>query len=184
MPYTIITLKTYFVADINIPNALTAPVSEELDMLINRFEKECMSKLLGPVLFGLMGTESSARITAIKNGTSYVVNGTTYTWKGLSNADTLTALPAYYVYFKYKDIRVQVTTGTGTKSNDQLGGRAVSPMYQMVQAWNKFSEWSFELIAFLINYVDEAGERIYPEFETRDYYAAREFSKKINEFGI
>lgn len=184
MAYTPITLPSYFIADINIPNVDVEPGLSEINLLIVRFEKECLRKLLGPVLWNLYQTEVSSRMTAIKNGVTYNVSGTTYVWRGLAQTEELVALPAYYVYCKYKDIHSKITVGTGTKTSDHQGGRATSPAFQIKEAWNLFSEWSLELIAFLVNYLDNSGARVYPEFESSDYYSARFFSEKRNELDI
>jgi hypothetical protein len=99
--------STYFVGEINIPNAAT---ETSLTQAITQYEKEILIKLLGYKLYSLLiadllnGVPQTQKYLDLVNGKEFThyYNGGTYTikWEGLKNT-SLQSLISYYVFYNY-----------------------------------------------------------------------------------
>jgi len=176
---------SFFVGDINIPNTGQPAVGTRVTEYINKYEPECLLKLLGYPLYKVFGSETSQRMADLLDGVEYVdYEGYTQYWKGLKH-DTTQSLIAYYIFYHWlKDTHTQVI-GMGTTSvNKGDGSVVVIPMERMVSTWNSFSEEGHECLAFLWNQTDIYGYRVYPEFTSYQFQKSWLFSGMMNTFAL
>lgn len=176
--------QSFFVGEINIPNTNVQAVSEKLSYFINKYEPECLLKILGYPLYRVFGNEASQRMTDLINGAEYFdALGNVNKFKGLIH-DTNYSLIAYYIYYFFQKSSITESTGVSTKLPDSEAGKTVSPADKMISAWNNFATESQSLISFLWFKGDVNDNRVYPEFSNSQYWSARFYANKENVFGI
>lgn len=176
--------QSFFVREINLPNTTKTEVIEKITSYINKYEPQCLLKILGYPLFKLFGTENSQRMTDILDGAEYTDQyGELQKWQGLVH-DTDISLIANYVYFYIQQSNAAQQTGVATVANKAEAGSAISPAEKMVSAWNFFSTETYSLISFLWMKVDDAGVRIYPEFTQHQFLITKNLSRSMNFLGI
>ena len=138
--------NTYFVGEINIPNAEKNTTS--IQQAINQYEKEILIMLLGYKLYSLLIAdctgEGNVPVTQkymdLVNGAEFtqIINGDTVTlkWEGFTNA-IKQSLVAYYVYYKYVEREVTHLSGVGTILTPSNKGVRASSENKMINAWEK-----------------------------------------------
>jgi hypothetical protein len=141
--------STYFVGEINIPNAST---DASLAQAITQYEKEILIQLLGYKLYSLLIADLTgtppAPITQkyidLFNGAefthSYRGQDITLKWEGLKNT-ALQSLIAYYVFYKYVERDVTRLYGAGVSmapSGNEW--QRVSPVNKLIAAWDRMRE--------------------------------------------
>lgn len=172
--------QSFFVRDIMIPNLSHTADLDRLTSFINKYEPKCLLDILGYPLYKVFGTESSQRMTDLKNGAEFTDGlGETRKWQGLIH-DTDISLIANYIYFYYQQYLAQHTTGVGTSVQNQEGGQAISPASKMADAWNFFSDEVKQMSYFLWMKKDVDGNRIYPEFSYHQYCETRRITRRID----
>ena len=108
-----IVTRSFFVGEINIVNTGNISVGENLDYFIEKYQQECLLKVLGYQLYKLLSLETSARMTALLDGAEFTNSSNTVEkWDGLKSSKN--NLIAYYIYEKWTRSKATVTTG---KSN-------------------------------------------------------------------
>jgi len=143
--------STYFVGEINIPNAATDTLTAAgLTQAIGQYEKEILISLLGYKLYSLLIADCTNNIPAsqiyldLVNGVEFdhVYRGDTITlkWEGLKNTQ-LQSLIAYYVFYKYveRDITRLYPAGVGVSSEGN-GWTKVSAVNKLINAWERMRE--------------------------------------------
>lgn len=172
--------QSFFVADLLIPNLNNTPNSDRLTMFINKFESDCLLKILGYPLFKLFGSEASTRMTELLNGSEYTDGeGNLRKWQGIKH-DTSVSLIANYVYFYFLQDQAAQLSGVGTSVAKPESAAAISPAQKMSNAWNFFSTEVNDMAIFLWLKKDGAGERVYPEFNYHQFCETRRISRKID----
>jgi hypothetical protein len=133
--------STYFVGEINIPNAAT---ESSLTQAIPQYEKEILIMLLGYPLYKLLMADCTLSVPAsqiykdLVNGVEFdlIYNGETITlkWEGLG------PLIAYYVFFKYleRDVTRLYPSGVGQANGNDWN--RVSPMNKLCYIWDRMRE--------------------------------------------
>jgi hypothetical protein len=132
---------SYFIQDISIPNL--DKVTNSITTAISRYEKEILINLLGYELYNEFVTELAGspaqKWLDLRDGADFELefNGRTYSlhWNGLVNDDKV-SLISYYVYYKYRENNITVTTGVGEARGKAENSVIVDDIPKMVNAWN------------------------------------------------
>lgn len=182
--------SSFFVRDFTIPNLASTSqgglaINERVQSFIDKYEPECLLKILGYPLYKLFGTESSIRMTNLLSGIEYSdACGQLTKWQGIKH-DNDQSLIAAYVYFFIEEWSATQTAGTNTNVPKGMVSTAVSPRDKMNKAWNFFSDEVKSMISFLWLKKNVDGvTRTYPEFTAHQYRVTENFSRKINNFGF
>ncbi len=157
---------------------------ERFYSFIEKYQPECLKKILGIELYNAFLTEDSQRMADILNGVDYTsYNNVLRQWDGLVHGDI--SLIANYVYYYYQKANALQTTGTSTKASKAEAGNADSPIEKMVAAWQFFAEETRHLCSFLWN-KQIGGVRVYPEFAYYTYNEVMYFARRgvVNKFGF
>lgn len=132
--------ETYFVMDISLPDK-----KSDWDVIIARYEKEILIKLLGYPLYsefisGLAEETPLQKWLDLRNGAdfSFEYKGKTISthWNGLINDEKISLL-AYYVYYKYRYNTIINTTSIGDVVGKSENSEKVSDVPKLVYAWNE-----------------------------------------------
>lgn len=175
--------STIFNGDISIPNRTNTHIEALIDLTISEREPELLKGLLGydmymSLIAGLIAPTTQKWVD-LKDGKTYTVNGKTYQYVGLKT------MVANYVWYRFVEATTTNTLGVGQVLPATENGSVVTPIYKMVQAWNRMSDYVANMVHFLSN-----NESTYPEWETVNTYCWDEwynrlgFATKINTFGI
>ena len=139
--------STYLIGEINIPNK-TGSNSDAtaIAQYITRYEKEILISLLGYELYSLLIADCTDFVPVsqiykdLVNGVEFThtFNGVDYLlkWNGLQNTD-LVSLIAYYVFYKWQEYETVHNSSSGSLLIESEGGQRVSPMNEMINAWDK-----------------------------------------------
>lgn len=132
--------ETYFVNDINIPNTDRPNVSSTLEAAITKYQKEVLIDVLGWELYELFSENITEAIyVSIIEGKDFTFefNGKQIKrhWKGLQNED-LESLIAYFVYCRWIESEITLTTGIGEILSETQVGTVISPRDKYVAAYN------------------------------------------------
>ena len=139
--------STYFVGEINIPNAAT---ETPLTQAITHYEKEILISLLGYKLYSLLiadlvnGVPVTQKYLDLVNGKEFTHTycGEDYTikWEGLKNT-ALQSLIAYYVFYKYveRDVTRLYPMGVGMTPEGN-GFSRTSAVNKLCAAWERMRE--------------------------------------------
>jgi hypothetical protein len=190
----------FFVDGLDIPNTGKDDVKVRLDGFIAQYEVECLRNILGYPLYKAFNDEIQAgtystRFQNLLDGSDFTVDGKLKNWQGLvrsqdNNDDPPVpliriSLIANYIYWFWTDDAATKSTGVGAtgKMNVQAG-ISVTPADKMVKAWKFFSQQTSDMVYFLWNKKDEAGNRVYPEFEHHDVSRVLNFSRVTNLQGF
>jgi hypothetical protein len=135
--------STYFVGEINIPNAST---DNSLTQAIAQYEKEILIQLFGYKLYSLLVADCTLGVPATQiykdlvDGAEFTLNDQLLKWEGLANSGKL-SLIADYVYFKYVERNITHLYGTGVsmppKGNDW---ERVNPVNKLCAVWERMRE--------------------------------------------
>ena len=182
---------TYFVGNLNIPNATEATVASAINFYINKYEKEFLVKLFGYQLYKAYGANTSEqRFKDIFDGCEYTdYNGNTAKWNGLievlvpePTAPATTpigqkqSIIANYVYFYYRKYNMTQFTGIGeVVTSASEGSTIVSPRRKVIAVWNEIHSAVSELIAYM-----DMNQDKYPEWPIEDKYKALDTFGFIN----
>lgn len=187
---SIVTLD-YFVRDIQLANIDASKVGnaasvQKLNLFIQKYEQQCLTKILGYGLYKKVLNESSQRITDLVYGAEFTdLTGNLQIWRGLVRPSELISLIANYIFFYKEEYDKSNTTGSGTIVVKPDVGMIVSPADKMSKAWNFFSEETFCMTDFLWIKTNVDGTRTYPEFTRAQYFETRRISRKIDSiFGF
>jgi hypothetical protein len=139
--------STYFVGEINIPQAST---DAQLTQAITQYEREILIQLLGYKLYSLLIADCTLSVPATQKYKD-LVDGADFThswggeditlhWNGLQNTD-LQSLIAYYVFYKFveRDVTRLYPAGVAV-SNEGNSFVRVSPVNKLCAAWERMRE--------------------------------------------
>lgn len=177
--------SSFFVRDITLPNITSSSIggqaiSERVQSFIDKYEPDCLLKILGYPLYKVFGTESSTRMTNLLSGAEYTdACNQLAKWQGLKH-DTDISLIANYVYYKIQEWSATQSGGTNTNVPKGMIAIAVSPKDKMSDAWNFFSSEVQSMISFLWLKKDIEGVRVYPEFTAHQYKVTENLSRRIS----
>lgn len=175
---------SFFIRNINLVNIGKTEIDQRITSFIDKYEKECLIRILGYPLYNLTGAWPAGRMEDIKNGADWVdCNGVTQHWQGLVH-DTNISLLANYIYFYIQEASATQTTGVNTQVPKGQNSQVISPAEKMSNAWSFFSTEVYNLTQFLWNKKDDNGVRVYPEFTASQYTKAKSFSRPVNSLGI
>src|SRR3954467_13464964 len=134
MPHTV--NQSSPVGEIQIPNLSHTAALEKLTTFINKYEPQCLLKILGYPLYKVFGYESSQRMTDLLSGQEYTDGeGCLRKWQGIKH-DTPISLIANYVYFYILKSNAAHTSGVGRVLSKPEAATAYSPADKMASAWN------------------------------------------------
>lgn len=159
--------ETYFILDINIPSH---PESD-LDLYIDRFEKEILKVLLGLELYDLLSTETSQRITDLIEGKTYTVADRQIRWNGFQNDDKISLISHYTYCMILKDDLAILHNQAGLLKLVSDNAQNASPVPKYTDIWNKMYELYMSCYNFLIEH-----DSTYPEWEFTDIGDVNEFN--------
>lgn len=172
--------QTFFVGPISLPNLHHTQELERLTTFINKYEPECLCKILGYPLFKKFGSETSQRMTDLLNGAEYTDGlGELRKFNGIKH-DVNISLIANYVYFYFLQANASQQSGTGTNVTVPNSATQQSPREKQAAAWNFFSDEVQSMIHFLWLKKDGSGARVYPEFSFYQYCETKRFARKID----
>jgi len=174
--------QSFFVEPIDFPNLTHPATLEKLTNQINKYEPQCLRKILGYALFKVL-TEGSQRMTDLLDGAEYTDGrGDLQKWNGLAyeQEDTPISLIANYIYYHIKENEASNTGPSGTVVTTPAAGTNVSPAQKMATAWNFFSDEVYSMTCFLWLKKDINGARVYPEFTYHQFLETRRISRRID----
>lgn len=149
---------TKFKVPYNLPETGNTEGLAETNVYIDRFEKECLEKLLGfDLAKALLAAPNDARWTDLKNGVDFTYNGRNGHWVGLTN--DLSPL-INYVWYHYKGGTNTSNVMIGTASSETDNNRTVSPRFVMIDCWNRMVDVNLDLYRYL-----RANKTLYPEWK-------------------
>lgn len=161
---------SYFIGDINIAQLGQRAVINRVEQYIAKYEAAYLLKVLGYAFSKLFNegrdvAEPEERWYKLINGDEYTnEQDITSKWEGFTN-DALISPIANYVYYWYTRDNASQTTASGEKSDSIKESVNVGPAMKQMRAWNEMVRLNRELYSFLINKKDDAGNRLYPEFD-------------------
>jgi len=177
---------SFFVGNLQIPNATESSVASVIVFYINKFEPEFLQNLLGyPLYKEFIANPSADRFKNIINGCEFTdFQGYTAKWKGLIEVLVPDPTPpsttpigqkqsiiANYVYFRYRQRNETQFTGIGeVKMKASEGSESVSPRKKMAFIWNEIHYNVKVLMQFF-----EMNQATYPEWTTNDEMKALRF---------
>lgn len=176
--------QTWFIRNINIPNIDANKPSNavELDRIlsfIQKYEPECLKKILGFPMYNLLLTETSQRMTDLILGADYTnYYGHNRHWDGLIQPIPKISLIANYIYFYYQEANTTHTSGVNTNIPKGEASTAVSPGDKMINAWEFFASETKNMLSFLGNKNNESPA-VYPEFTEWQYWRTRALAQTI-----
>lgn len=162
---------TYFRGEITVAQLSQAPVREDLQLLINKYEKEYLKMILGLGLYKafIAGIDpisgADQKWLNILQGVDYTHNGRDYEWIGFENSQKESPI-ANYVYYKYTAKEVELTTGIGQVKPKAENAVIASAVPKMVRAWNEMVDWQRGLIRYL-----NENKSVYPEWKPYTDYS-------------
>lgn len=190
----------YLLGEYEIPNVkdisaepVDAPsVKSELEVFIDRCERDVLLDAFGPTLYNQLKTANDDLPNAAQkwkdlvDGADYTLDGKTYRWDGLKGYEKNSLLAAY-VFCKYLKNDDGRYTTVGIVKNKAKNANVVSPMRKYLTAWNNFlnlyqddcktntvrSLWQF------LNDYNKKDASNFPDFD--DYF---KFYKNLNPMGI
>lgn len=185
--------RSYFIGEINIPNADGEIVGSQLDVYIQKYEPEFLLRLMGPVMYAGMKdagfpaqiglpvpTVDNQKYIDLIEGKSYTYYGRGYKFFGIAprynTTDFFKESPiANYVYFRFmENLTTQTTSGGEVKTSNE-NAISAPPGGKMVKAWNEISKWERDYRFFT---------RAYPLSYSFDMYYYGHYFQLINEFNI
>ena len=174
----------FFIRDINLVNLTEPEVLDRLTYFIQKYESECLRRILGYELHQALLNETSDRMTDLIYGVEYIdYRGELKKWQGLVH-DSNMSLIANYIYFYFQQANALQTTGTGTTSRKQEAGKTESPKDKMVHAWKFFASEARDMAYFLWNSSTDLGAAAYPEFTYSQYQRTMNLARQggVNRF--
>ena len=138
---------TYFIEEIEIPNANQDEIEEDVTGSITQYEREVLVSLLGYPLYKLL--RDSAFVDGDASIWDKLVNGDDFSftlnsqtvelrWDGLRGFEKK-SLIAYYVYYMHRRKRASYHAGTGIEVEAASDNAAPASVYhKMVEVWNEF----------------------------------------------
>jgi len=177
--------RTYFVGEINIPNANTTAVSSLIDRFIEKYEPIFLQIALGYELYkeftqGLAAPVIEQKWKDLRDGVEYTTcSGDLHNWKGLITDDPKESLIANYVYYWHARNHHTQTASVGEVKSAIENSVMSNQGEKMVRAWNEMSAWRCELSQFL-----SAKKDIYPAYNKADHYHISKTFRPINTFGV
>jgi len=164
---------SYFFGELLVANATVAggPVGEELQLYIDKYEKQFLRYTLGHDLAaafaaGLLVTPPiEQRWTDLLDGVEFTdQSGRGYTWRGLKppiDGTSKQSPIAMYVYFFYQKNLYTQSAGVGEVTTKNENAVKANPGEKMARAWNEMSSWIRDLVWYMNNKRD-----VYPEWQT------------------
>lgn len=180
--------QTYFEADLYIAQKTAKGVGPLLDLFIQKFEKECLQKLLGYDLWKQftegLEEDSPAQIWIdLRDGVEYTgYDNKLHLWMGFVDTENTAPLKqsiiANYVYFEWMTNQQSSTTGSGEAVSTKENAESFTAAYKMEAAWNDVIEWQKQL-----NYFLRVKKADYP-VSYQSYRVPSEFHHSANALGI
>lgn len=180
---------SYFVNDLNIPNAQIAnsAPNKQLTALVATMEPQLLKEILGYELFKVFYQAATApgpaqRYADLLNGVEYTnLYGQLTLWRGITDKryESKESLIANYVYWHLIKKQFTQTSGTGEVQAANENSTLSNPTLKLVRAWNEMSGWIKEMWLFLDSKLD-----VYPEWNTGRVWVDRCKYNRINQFGI
>lgn len=183
---------TYFIGDINLPQAGSTDGQAYVNRFITIYETEFLQLVLGYDLWkaftdGLAAGSPDQKWIDIRDGKEFAdLSGKNKKWIGFKNTDLKSAI-ANYVYYKIMEDQQTQTTAIGEAKNNAENATMVTASFKMVNAWNRMVSMCLVLKDFL-----DANSDTYTEWKTTSIYYRNDLYqwmikpvfKKINAFGI
>lgn len=194
---------SYFVGNINIPNAADAPISSRITWFINKYEPEFLRLALGYELYaafvaGIAAESPDQLWLDLRDGKVYGgLDGYTYKYRGLIEtlvppieaapeadppveavAGVYESMIANYVYWQYEKSIATQSAGIGEVIVKAENADNASVRQKMVSAWNNMADAVREMHCFLNTFYQD-----YPTWNY-GYQSNCSLSRKVNIFGI
>jgi len=209
MAFTFIT-NDYFRGDLNLPNIGEGSIDGgTLTQKIDYYQRRYFEALLGIDLATAYLAEMDAYNSAdpdntyqgwldLTFGSTYVGDDTmVYRWQGftthdspnVNDSDEFKSPLANFVYCKHLMQISSVTTSLGVKEANAENMASQTPIYKIVDAWNKMCEWHWHMHNFVMtnihDYENYIGEKYPPSLTlTSNITENRDLFMPINSFGI
>ncbi|MBV5335114.1 MAG: hypothetical protein JZU49_04840 [Sulfuricurvum sp.] len=134
--------SSYFVGEINIPNADKNATS--LTQAIGQYEKEILIQLLGYKLYAALVADCTNGVPAnqiykdLVEGAEFTIaeSDVTLKWEGLKN-DSKQSLLAYFTFYKYVERDITHLSGTGVILTPSGKGSRASSVNKLINAWER-----------------------------------------------
>lgn len=161
----------YFVGDITLPTGQFSV--NDLNLFIDKFEPEVLTKLLGYTLYKkLIASPTDPDIVKLVSGSEYTIeyngNERLVKWAGLKN-DLKISLIAYYVYVEFMRSRVTHTQSIGETKSIQENSTNANIFAKVMSARTRFDDLygymnQSTLAPSAYNFLKEHEDN-YPEWE-------------------
>jgi len=155
-----------FVGDRSIPNSGDRNVMDRLNWFIEKYEPDCLYKVLGWELYNLVLNPyvEGGEIDDLINGTDYLYQDSVYYWPGIK------PMIVDYVYYHYMNDAATANSGKGVIIPKSEMTFNISSAQKMIDAWNEFVKYS----ANLTHYVG-AFPLEYPTYPANKFGTVNEF---------
>lgn len=158
---------TYFVLNINLPQATTSEGIGTIQGFINKYEPDFLNKALGynlakAYLVGIAEMTPDQKWKDIRDGAEYTNGTNSNKWMGLQNSTTKLSPIANYVYCKFMDDKATDNTLVGVSKPKQSNATREDGETKNVKAWNEMVGWLHNLREFLYY-----NRETYPEWENK-----------------
>lgn len=177
--------KTYFVAELNVPNWNTDSVGRLLDAFIDKYEDQFLRYALGLELYtafqaGLLGTPVMLqRWVDLRDGVAYTYGNRQWQWRGLRQAAAKQSPIANYVYYWFMRDGFTQSTTMGEANTNKENATSTNPGAKMVRAWNEMAQQVYSLQHYM-----RATVSTYPEWQSNLLWVSSRHFQPINEFNI
>lgn len=171
---------TYFVLNINLPQATTQEGEALVQKFINKYEDIFLDKALGYGMAkaykaGIALASPEQRWKDIRDGQEYSYGDLTDRWMGLRDSTKKLSPIANYIYFMFMKDKATDNTLVGVSKPKQSNATREDGETKMKDAWNEMVKWMRNLREFL--YVNQTT---YPEWKNHN----SELYKYVNVYSI
>lgn len=150
--------STNFKPPLNIPESGNTEGLAELNTYIDRFELECLKKVLGfDLAKAVIDAPNDSRWDALKQGADFTYKNRNGHWVGFETDDSPLINYVWYMYIKHNAMNAALI---GTVVSQTDNNRTVTPRYKMIDAWNSMVDLHLDLYRYL-----KANKTLYPEWK-------------------
>lgn len=170
----------YFVGQITLPNSQKPEVTSSINWFIDKYEPECLRKILGGLLWkAYITSPDEPRMQLITDGSEYKYKNVTYFWDGLIQPTKKLSLIANYVYYYFMEN--SASQNAGVSNIIPKGEQAInfSPQDKMIDAYDYFCDE-----ARALNYFLRANIADYPEVTLNELCYIERSLQKATFFGF